>query len=155
MVPRVRKPPGEGPCKASVSVPEPSTHGPAPPARPRHGVLCAPVLLLHLRLRVHQQRATDGAHEGARGRHHQHHPEQRAAAVRSTSKPPNSRVTHALSPLPILTLTPTLCFHKLFMRFLSVSEAAAEETIYCITVVQSFQWRYSDWFGCCIKRLRS
>lgn len=65
------RPQGEGPC---------ALPGPGPSRWLCHGILRAPVLLLHLRLRVHQQRATDGSHEGARGRPHQHHPEQGAAA---------------------------------------------------------------------------
>lgn len=47
----------------------------------QYRVLHAAFLLLYLRLRVHQQGAADGAHEGARGRHHQHHPQQGATGA--------------------------------------------------------------------------
>lgn len=73
--------------KVPRSVPEP---GPYP--RPRHGILHALVLLLYLRLRVREQRASDGAHEGAWGRHHQHHSEQGAAANWGSNRPLISRV---------------------------------------------------------------
>lgn len=67
---------------------------PQPGSRPRgrHGILRPLVLLLHLRLRVHKQRASDGAHEGSRGGHHQHHPEQAAAAGGSSAAPPRGWV---------------------------------------------------------------
>lgn len=98
----IPEPPGEGPRTAPVSVPEPATNRTAPCPGPRHGVLRALVLLLYLWLWVHQQRAADGAHEGAWGRHHQHHPEQGAAATRSPTRPPNSRVRRTLP-------SPSLC----------------------------------------------
>lgn len=43
-----------------------------------HGVLRLTLLLLHLWLRVHQQREPAGAHERARGGDRQHHPQQGA-----------------------------------------------------------------------------
>lgn len=106
---RLPKPPGEGPRAA----PEPAAHQPDPRSGPPPGILRAPVLLLHLRLRVHQQRAADGAHEGTRGGHNQHHPQQGAAAA---SRSTNSRVRpqHPHPPPPplfILTLT-TLQYHN-------------------------------------------
>ncbi|XP_069030304.1 zinc finger protein 507 isoform X2 [Embiotoca jacksoni] len=48
------EPPGQGPRPPPASAPEPGALGPDPRPGPRHGVLRAPVLLLHLRLRVHQ-----------------------------------------------------------------------------------------------------
>lgn len=55
-----------------------------------NGILRPLVLLLHLWLRVHKQRTFDGAHEGSWGGHHQHHPEQGAAAEERRS--PGSRL---------------------------------------------------------------
>lgn len=69
-------------------VPEPGSC-----SRTWYGILRSLVLLLHLWLRVHKQRTFDGAHEGSRGRHHQYHPEQGAAADWSSgSRTPVSRV---------------------------------------------------------------
>lgn len=68
-------------------VPEPGSR-----FRAWYGILRSLVLLLHLRLRVHQQRTFDGAHEGSRGRHHQHHPEQGAAAAAAADWSSGSRV---------------------------------------------------------------
>lgn len=59
----------------------------------RRGVLRAALLLLHLWLRIHQQRKPAGSHERARGRDRQHHPEQGRDAPLSAAQAPAGPVT--------------------------------------------------------------